>query len=371
MNNITLSLCMIVRDEEKVIGRCLSSVEDLFDEIIIVDTGSIDKTKEIVKKYTDKIYDFKWIHDFSAARNFSFSKATSDFIMWLDADDVIYKEELEKLKEFKRNLDLNIQGYRMKYNYIQDKQDHAIIEQQRIRVLRNNHKYKWVGKIHEVIVMEEQIPSLDIVIHHKKEEVLDPDRNINIYRTMEKNKEHFPTRDLFLYGLELSGHKEYEKAIKTLNKMFRRKKDFVSQKYYYDQALLTKLKVYKQTKRSLEEQKKLLLQYLKDFSPSAALCCELGNIFNSEGNIYPAKFWFETALKIAEKHPEDHVEYNEFCPYYGLAYFYYCVGDLKTALDFSNKALSIYPMNIPAQKNHEMYYNEFLKRKREILHEKY
>ena len=64
---ISISLCMIVRDEEKVLGRCLDSVRELADEIIIVDTGSRDRTKEIAGKYTDKIYDFRWEDDFSAA----------------------------------------------------------------------------------------------------------------------------------------------------------------------------------------------------------------------------------------------------------------------------------------------------------------
>ncbi|MDE5995713.1 MAG: glycosyltransferase family 2 protein, partial [Eubacterium sp.] len=88
----TISLCMIVKNEEKVLARCLESIKNAVDEIIIADTGSTDNTKEIAKKYTDKIYDFEWVDDFSKARNFSFSKASKDYIMWLDADDIISKE---------------------------------------------------------------------------------------------------------------------------------------------------------------------------------------------------------------------------------------------------------------------------------------
>ena len=73
---------MIVKDEEFTLGRCLDTVKDLVDEIIIVDTGSVDKTKEIARTYTDKIYDFTWIDDFAAARNFSFEKASMDYLLW-------------------------------------------------------------------------------------------------------------------------------------------------------------------------------------------------------------------------------------------------------------------------------------------------
>ena len=92
-----ISLCMIVRNEEAVLARCLDSIRDEVDEIIIVDTGSSDNTKEIAARYTDKIYDFKWIDDFAAARNFSFSKATMEFAMWLDADDVLTSTDKKKV----------------------------------------------------------------------------------------------------------------------------------------------------------------------------------------------------------------------------------------------------------------------------------
>ena len=69
---LTISLCMIVKNEEKILRRCLDSIKGLMDEIIIVDTGSTDNTRKIAEQYTEKVYDFEWIHDFSAARNFAF-----------------------------------------------------------------------------------------------------------------------------------------------------------------------------------------------------------------------------------------------------------------------------------------------------------
>ena len=72
------------------------------DEIIVVDTGSVDRTKEIVEKYTSNIYDFQWIDDF-AAKKFFFSKATQEYILWLDADDVLLEDAQEALKLLKEN----------------------------------------------------------------------------------------------------------------------------------------------------------------------------------------------------------------------------------------------------------------------------
>lgn len=101
---ITLSLCMIVKNESDVLGRCLSCTKDIADEIIIVDTGSTDNTKEIAHGFTDKVYDFEWCDDFATARNFSFSKASMDYTMWLDADDVIDEKNRALLLKLKNEL---------------------------------------------------------------------------------------------------------------------------------------------------------------------------------------------------------------------------------------------------------------------------
>jgi len=91
---VTISLCMIVKNEENCLEKCLGSLKGLVDEMIVVDTGSTDRTKEISNAFGAKVYDFKWTGDFSEARNFSFSKATCDYIYSADAD-----EELDEATE--------------------------------------------------------------------------------------------------------------------------------------------------------------------------------------------------------------------------------------------------------------------------------
>lgn len=85
----TISLCLIVKNEEHCLERCLQSVQGLVDEIIIVDTGSTDATKQIAQQYTNNIIDFSWVDDFSAARNESLRHATKDWILVLDADEML------------------------------------------------------------------------------------------------------------------------------------------------------------------------------------------------------------------------------------------------------------------------------------------
>ncbi len=98
-SNPTLSLCMIVKDEEYFLPMCLDSVKDYVDEIIIVDTGSTDNTVEIAKRYNAKIYHHPWENSFSKARNHSLKYATCDWILILDADEEIDKENAHRLKE--------------------------------------------------------------------------------------------------------------------------------------------------------------------------------------------------------------------------------------------------------------------------------
>ncbi len=94
---VPISVCIITKNEEKNLDRCLSCIKDYPFEIIVADTGSTDNTVEIAKKYTDKVYHFDWINDFSAARNFSISKATNDWILVLDADEFVYELDLDTI----------------------------------------------------------------------------------------------------------------------------------------------------------------------------------------------------------------------------------------------------------------------------------
>src|SRR5262245_45665044 len=85
----TLSLCMIVREAARSLPEALASVQPFADEIVVVDTGSVDRTRNIAQQYGARLFDFVWRDDFSAARNYSLQQATGNWIFWMDADDLL------------------------------------------------------------------------------------------------------------------------------------------------------------------------------------------------------------------------------------------------------------------------------------------
>lgn len=144
-----LSVCLIIKNEEKNIGRCLNSVKDIADEIIVVDTGSTDNSIEIAKSYTSKVYNYTWNEDFSAARNESIKYATKEYILILDADEELHSEDATTLiKLIKENPDK--EGFYFNLiNIINKKETGKSVV---FRLFKNNEAYRFEGKIHEQII---------------------------------------------------------------------------------------------------------------------------------------------------------------------------------------------------------------------------
>jgi glycosyl transferase family 2/tetratricopeptide repeat protein len=94
----TLSLCMIVRDAERSLSAALISAQPFMDEMVIVDTGSVDRTRQIAQQFGAKLFDFVWCDDFSAARNYSLDQATGDWIFWMDTDDTLPADSGQELR---------------------------------------------------------------------------------------------------------------------------------------------------------------------------------------------------------------------------------------------------------------------------------
>jgi len=141
----TISLCMIVRDEERFLDNCLKSVKDIADEIIIIDTGSRDNTINIAKKYTDRIYSHPWKDSFSEARNHYFEYATGDWIFQIDADEELVKEDIPALLEAVKNPEIDAIMVQIVSHL---KRGESEARHNVERLFRNNGVIRYEGRVH-------------------------------------------------------------------------------------------------------------------------------------------------------------------------------------------------------------------------------
>ena len=206
----TISLCMIVKNEEKVLARCLDSLQGLMDEIIIVDTGSVDRTREIALKYTDKVYDFKWIDDFSAARNFAFSKASCEYIYSADADEVLNEENREKFRFLKETLVPDVEIVQMYYgNQLSHGTVYNFDRELRPKLFKRQRSFWWIEPVHETVRLLPVVFDSEIEITHQPHES-HAGRDIWIFEGMIQKGERLSERLFTMYAKELliSGNEE-------------------------------------------------------------------------------------------------------------------------------------------------------------------
>jgi glycosyltransferase involved in cell wall biosynthesis len=219
----TITLALIAKNEEKNINRLLDSVEGCFDEIVLVDTGSGDKTKEIAEARGCKVYDFEWVNSFCKARNFAFSKATSEYIMWLDLDDVLHNRE--GFIQWKNSAMQFSDCFLATYNYALDKDGKPICSFVRERVFKRSINPTWQYDLHEGIIIKPEW-SKDYVVtwavnHLRDADDIRADKSRNI-KILENMKGKFDGRLQFYFGKELYEAQRPREALEEFRKAFQR-----------------------------------------------------------------------------------------------------------------------------------------------------
>jgi O-antigen biosynthesis protein len=201
-----LSICLIVKNEERHLVKCLKSVRDVADELIVVDTGSTDKTIDIAKVFGAKVFDFPWTGDFSAARNYSLEQATGNWILILDADEVLSPLDFKKLKEIIRRKSSPIAYSIATRNYINnagiigwtpnsgeypEEAGTGWVRSAKVRLLTRSKDAFFSNPVHETLensLVEGKIPihPCNIIVHH--------------YGKLDARKERQKGEDYYLLG---------------------------------------------------------------------------------------------------------------------------------------------------------------------------
>lgn len=341
---ITISLCMIVKNEEEVLGRCLESVKDVVDEMNIIDTGSIDKTVEIAREYTERVYTFAWTGKFKDARNESFKYATKDYVLYLDADDILLKEDQEKLKDLKKTLDPTVDSVSMYYNAGTDEYGNVTLRYRRNRLLKRSRGFKWKGDCHNYLDIDGHIINADIAVTHKKSHHA-VGRNLSIYEQKIKNGDTFSPRDYFYYGNELRENGHYQKAVDSYTKNIQMHEGWVEDKVY---ACIHRADCYRFLGEGEKELSSLFasLQFAK--TPRAEICSRLGYYFQRRREFSPAIFWYELATTLKadpNRWSFTYPAYATWYPHLQLCVCYYNLQEFQQSYQHNEKARAYRPQD--------------------------
>jgi glycosyltransferase involved in cell wall biosynthesis len=334
---LKLSLAMIVLNTEATIGKCLESVKDVVDEIVIVDTGSTDKTIEIVSKYTNKIFHFKWINDFSAARNYSFDQCTGDFILWLDGDDYVLPEDVEKIKK----LDYSDKEIIIcNYEYAHDEFGKSICTVPRERIVKRSLGLRWEEPIHEYLPLKFHTFNSDISVHHNKQHGTS-ERNLELLEKIVSSQEIPSSRNLYYLGKEYLEFNRPDDAIKYLKLFVAREDAFWEDVYqaHYRLALCYMSKDDTKFKEHIYESLKIEEQWAEPYYL-------MGLFYMNKSNWRKAIHWFELCLNV--KRGKDLLttfqpDYSTWLPALNLCVCYNSIGDLEKAREFNKLALKYRP----------------------------
>ncbi|MBP1993564.1 glycosyltransferase [Paenibacillus eucommiae] len=354
----SVSLCMIVKNEEETLERCLSSISQFVDEIIIVDTGSEDKTKEIARQYTDKIHDFQWVNDFAKARNYAFSLASKDYILWLDADDVVLPEDADKFQMLLSRLAWNTDAVSMNYNLAFDDNGNVVTSLRRNRLVKRENNFQWIGVVHEYLEVYGNIQYADICITHDRKHT-NSSRNLHIYENRLASGEMFSPRDLYYYSNELADHKEWHRAIQNYEMFLMNPEGWIEDKI---NACGRASDCFREL-GVISEAKSLVLRSFVYTAPRAEGCCRLGYLHMMEEDYQGAVYWYKMASELLK--PSQHGALLQHAAWTWLPHLQLCVcydrlGQLDLAHFHNERAADYIPNDSKVQANRTYFQNLYI-----------
>lgn len=331
---VTVSLCMIVKNEEQILQRCLDSLAGLMDEIIIVDTGSTDATKQIAAKYTELIYDFTWINDFAAARNFAFSKATKEYIYSADADEVLDEKNRAAFLQLKQTILPEIEIVQMYYaNQLSYGTIYNYDRELRPKLFKRNRTFQWQGAIHEQVGITPVIYDSEIEICHMPQSS-HKDRDLEAFarlvesgNPLDKRLHNIYAKELFISGEE---------------------KDFLAARAFFKASCAEEARGDEELKEAacVAARAARLAGDVADFfkyamkvvacDGCAEICCELGEYYRQQEDYDEAVVWFYNAAFETESILS--IRCGKEIPLQGLADCYRALGNEAQAAEYERLA---------------------------------
>ena len=315
------------------------------DEIVVVDTGSTDNTVEIARAFTDKVYFFAWRDDFSQARNYAIGKATCEYVMWLDADDILSDDARRKLMEWKFSQEF-ADVYYMRYIM----QGEFPFWFWRERIVKRTNKCRFKGFIHEAISPFGVVRYLDCEVTHKPS-ASHEQRNLQIYQRAIEHRRRFSLRDKFYYARTLIECKQTEAALPILRKFCKNKNAYAVDRVEAYRLLANAALAVENCDLALE----YLSQSVKILPPSGEICCLFGNCYMNKHLYQHAVEWYRFALSSKSQSGFINEYYVTFLPNVQLSVCLWRLGDRQGAKQYHEAAKALYPDNATVLANDEWF----------------
>ncbi|KXY88426.1 MULTISPECIES: glycosyltransferase family 2 protein [Bacillus cereus group] len=342
-----MSACLIVKNEEDMLGKCLQSLRGYIDDIVVVDTGSTDMTKEIAKEFTDKVYDFKWMNDFAVARNFATSKASGEWILAIDADECVDGENLKKaIEEIKLQKGKYNTYFVNIINFLGEHGDRTTLNKMG-RIYINNGRICFKGALHEQIVAvegEQHMAQSCLTLYHYGylshivEKQNKKERNLKIVTESLRRKKN-DGFSLFNYGQELRRQGKTKQALDKFVEAYKYKKSidegWISTCLYFIIESLVGLKRYDDALK--------IIQDTETIWPAAPdFMCWKGDIYCLQNRYTDAKAIFETIITNQEHYKEVVYQFDRktFIPHERLGRIYEIEKNDEKALQHYIEALN-------------------------------
>ncbi|NLG25712.1 MAG: glycosyltransferase, partial [Clostridiales bacterium] len=297
--------------------------------------------------YTDKVLDFAWVDDFSKARNFSFEQATKDYILWLDADDVLPPAEAQALMLLKSTLPDDVDGVMMRYATAFDAEGNPTFSYYRERLVRRGRGFLWREPVHEYLEVFGKTITAEITVHHTKPappggERPDAGRNLRIYERQLAQGKELSTRGLYYYARELRDHDRLDEAAAWFRRFLDTGLGWAEDNISACRELAA---IYARTDQHDKVLPALFQSFLYD-APRGETCCQIGYHFKARGAWRLAAFWFELALDL--KKPEGLLGFTQhdlwgYIPAIECAVCYDRLGESEKAEQFNERAASFKP----------------------------
>lgn len=323
----SISVCMIVKNEEANLPKCLDSLTGIADEIIIVDTGSTDATQDVARRYTDLVFEYTWTDDFAEARNFSLAKARCDYVYVADADEVIDEENRERFVQLKQAILPDVEVVEMAYaNQLSQSTTSNFDVEFRPKLFRRLRPFQFVDPIHEVLRTDPIVYRSNVVIRHNPTEGHGV-RDLAILAKLVARGMKFSSRLEMMYARELmlAGELADFRAARPYFETVRADPTRPSEVLRRAACVLARCAV-------LQKDGDMLLRFAAPElvgQPPAEICCALGDYYLATDDEQQAADWYAAALSGAQ--PELLAASVGSIPLYGLAECFERAGDGERA----------------------------------------